>query len=821
MAGCALLWASFLLCCLFCEGTKNLTQGAFSPSRDVTQSDKKNSSNHQTVSNLNQHVENYVLGFQTFSSSLDLDQSEKKNLSILQTVLSDLAGEKNISSTGIKTFSPGDLNQRAKNNSTGTLVKEEQRNPNATRIAERSDISDEAYLSTHKNPAVDPPLSSEPSRASPESLVHVGTRPLVDQALEKTPQCQDTFTEYAHMRNLCGAHDEYSSHILFSCAGQCESHSTAYHSDKTKKCFCDFRCITFDDCCLDMNTSCPETYAKSKKVHSFLMGAKVICQGPHYFSFISQQGAAPIHKQVSSTTLSVISSMSPTSYDSNSFYESVQLGFPIRLDSYKTADIELGVLFSEYLSFASWKIPFYRLGFVPNVVSYICFSNHMIGTVYISATRLLVECLIEETKEVLTRYHRLCPRREKIKCACAAQSETIFQSCYRPYNRSSLLTNSSASSSCELVSADRLGEEPSLANLVSVNRVRMKITPVISPQLEAQLTLDQAQPGYAESSTAKLSSLTTATTGATSEATTVATTAATTYAFGISIHGASEDFTDVGRFESAQIPDNVTWKVAIPSELDNDEKPIHRLDFIKGVKDTFDIRDLKSQEHVHYLLDLNGTVESRIRCSTLRNFPLNCQLEQCVDGAVLVNEPVSALSIGNRSCILPVSVHVTQHEASPVPQVCLCWRVLAAFIDLEIWDVTADNVRAEKQCYLVLKMKNSNTPEMGQTEEYTDIQPFVTEGSTQHSPVSLSSISLATLRMRIKDSLLKTRYMCGSHKKEDHIHVCFRYLESGKTTVAAEPVCIEFLPGSSMFTRSFQRNSAPTLHAAVADLTLL
>ncbi|GFR84504.1 hypothetical protein ElyMa_002418700 [Elysia marginata] len=105
-----------------------------------------------------------------------------------------------------------------------------------------------------------------------------------------------------------------------------------------------------------------------------------------------------------------------------------------------------------------------------------------------------------------------------------------------------------------------------------------------------------------------------------------------------------------------------------------------------------------------YVLELSWTIERRLLCRSLRDYVPQCQLLDCVHGAVLSHDLDRGGEFGGSRCLWPTYAVVKQHGSGGQVPLCWCMQVLAAFSELSIWNVKMRTVERH-QCVIELTVR--------------------------------------------------------------------------------------------------------------------
>ena len=272
------------------------------------------------------------------------------------------------------------------------------------------------------------PISDEPALDQTDILV------LRDESAERTEsgsddfdaECQTNLIEYVYREDLCGQPDVESfvqlAKTLYTCAGRC-GREPGRSRGGLDECHCDTACLLHNDCCRDIHTACPQLTAQAEDLLSQFEGAQADCIG------MSTPFLVITHAHTTNTVTEM--SPSPPSQNPENMEEvSLSVDGAVNiladyqhglLELFKVADVEVGVLFANYLAFASWRLPLSRLRFVPHVVSLEnCMLEDSPSSGLFNVVHLLSLCSKFGSTDVLTPFHRSCRPQTTVSCETLA-----------------------------------------------------------------------------------------------------------------------------------------------------------------------------------------------------------------------------------------------------------------------------------------------------------------------------------------------------------------------------------------------------------------
>ncbi|GFO07376.1 hypothetical protein PoB_003388100 [Plakobranchus ocellatus] len=188
-------------------------------------------------------------------------------------------------------------------------------------------------------------------------------------------------------------------------------------------------------------------------------------------------------------------------------------------------------------------------------------------------------------------------------------------------------------------------------------------------------------------------------------------------------------------------------------------------------------RDVVDSEDVYYIVELEKTLEKRLRCPSLDISLTDCRLEECVQGAIMYNTGTSFGHFGNRSCVLPALATVLVGGSQVSVPVCSCFRVLTALAALDIWRLHL-SISGEATCSFHLRAleKEATDPRNG---------PFEVEANNTR----------LTVETRFQKLYEEVSTNCSEEAAtEPYVQVCFYTAREISHTQAKPAVCFDASP---------------------------
>ncbi|GFO34725.1 hypothetical protein PoB_006123000 [Plakobranchus ocellatus] len=216
-------------------------------------------------------------------------------------------------------------------------------------------------------------------------------------------------------------------------------------------------------------------------------------------------------------------------------------------------------------------------------------------------------------------------------------------------------------------------------------------------------------------------------------------------------------------------------------ENDADNKENIGLEEVNG----YVARDLINNEiaDYQYIIELENTLEKRLRCPTLNRFLTDCQLEECTHGAIISDISVKVGRFGNGSCIVPKFATVYAASRQTHVLLCSCLRVMAAIKALKIWTVKILNIGLSRQCHFSLSLISAE-PDSGQEmrlslveatkptfearlqQQFRETSAFCNEENGNQGDLQVSFFTLSE-KLREDTSPSATFMLFSSQVKED------------------------------------------------------
>ncbi|GFS25110.1 hypothetical protein ElyMa_003433200 [Elysia marginata] len=537
-------------------------------------------------------------------------------------------------------------------------------------------------------------------------------------------------TKFVQRDELCDTTDteHFRPGLEFNtCANRC-GRAKLYGS--FLKCACDEKCIIYRDCCDDMRTQCPQMFWRAKYTAGRLTQAGSTCAGL----------TLTVNKNIETVTTS-----SPYLYTSQTsakikpvstfttdalFTADVNLwSFLQNMSTFQVVDTQLGVVFQDYFSFNSWGISPLRMAIVPTLISLACVEADVGAFGERNLLRFLPFCAVTRTQTLATVFHRSCKSEGIIVCNCLGTSKVqgaLRDACLHPeklmrqLNKGRKIINAEGNELCELhMKGGRLDEivEDSKLTVLSPSTKNMR-----RDQMAIPITVKPVE-------TSRTSSKTRA-------------------------------FVDDGK--PSKIRNNsLVGELLSQQSGDLRDLPKQSGDLRDLPKQSGDLRDIRQQSGdlselpLEFVVDLEETLEKRLRCSTL-DVPLSqCDLEECVLGALLVTNSLSPWAFNGNVCMFPGVAVVELMDTSAGVGVCNCLRITNALFGLKIWNVKIKDINQD-QCVIQLDPLPYD-PEAGLSRLYN-----FSADQLSRPPVAkfLGKLTAHTVKKTLTQAINKSRNAC-------------------------------------------------------------
>ncbi|GFR67991.1 hypothetical protein ElyMa_002013000 [Elysia marginata] len=543
-------------------------------------------------------------------------------------------------------------------------------------------------------------------------------------------QCLETVTRFVERHKLCNTTDmeNLQPHQDFdTCANQC---GRTKNLGSFFKCACDEKCTVYDDCCADMRTQCPGTYARAKvelEDGQFTF-AQSTCTGSTL--------AVNANMQVGITHPAP--NVNGPSTVTQAFGSSTGVSLWNILDNiniFEVVDSQRGVVFKDYLSFASWGVSPHRLAVVPIVATLTCVQAEPDELAQTNLFRLLPACVVTRTQIVPTVFHRSCKSEGRITCICEEFSEiegNVRDACqdqgrltHRRLVPHKKLSESDNREMCEVTGGPGGNVEdanpPLTLALPKLTGTHTKEVPItITPMVRSET---RSKPGFLFNGKPSTTSNIT-----------------------------------LGRERASAHPEYLTL----------------------------------SDVPLEFVVDLKEILERRLRCPSFDAQLSQCDLEECVQGALLVTSQTSSLTFkGNMRCVIPSVAVVEITDNSTGVSLCNCLRIANAVASLKVWKVKVKEINQD-QCVMRLE----GIPYESEAAK-SGLYNFSADQLTKPTEARfLGELSVLAVKEILTQQMDKTKHACLEEMVELS-QVCFYSLTFDEPREQELADCVTLNPRSS------------------------
>ena len=310
--------------------------------------------------------------------------------------------------------------------------------------------------------------------------------------------------------------------------------------------------------------------------------------------------------------------------------------------SFLVADTKFGIIVDNSHTPSSWGIPANRLAFVPRVTTLACMKTDLVSPLL----GILQSCTLTAMQDILTSLHRSCKFETVVSCQCG-KSHVIsgfLQDACLHQNQSHFLYDTHSDSERAQVGCTYNNLQPYARGPADLEINGMW---VLKPMTGTIGRLQSAVP-------VKL--------------------------------------TPVILSADAPKAGSVYESHYNPVDTDGDEM---------GVFDHH--RDSLDSLPLEFVVELETTLEKRLRCSRFKGHLSECHLEECTQAALLLTKSSFYWAYKGNTCMIPLSVTVTDLDTKSAVTVCTCFQVANALGSFKVWDV---KVAMGRQDYCKLRLEH-------------------------------------------------------------------------------------------------------------------
>ncbi|RUS83761.1 hypothetical protein EGW08_008467 [Elysia chlorotica] len=372
------------------------------------------------------------------------------------------------------------------------------------------------------------------------------------------------------------------------------------------------------------------------------------------------------------------------------------------LHSFLVADTVLGLLFNSYAASASWGIPDRRLAFVPQVTNLACLQFHRASPI----VGILSSCVLVSMADMPTVLHRACGFKPVVSCPC--WESDVIQGNLRhecPHQNQSVFSD-------YILLENHSGDSECTYTSNSEPHDRTPSEIVVVDELAVFKPMTGTIGRDQSLIKAKLTPL--------------------------FMHDKGDELRIVDKENTNTIGPGM-------QVVDNNSMAVQIMP-------------------MEFLLELDNSLERKLRCESYWDPLLSCHLEECANDAIMLKNSILPWAFRGRTCMVPVSVTVEYPEAQVEVSVCTCVQIASAFTSLRLWDVS---IRDTRQSGCMLKVK-AFPYEKPPAELYT----FPEIHAKPTDPPFLGNLSKREVRTRLEQQMWTTRQTCIDDTAEK-ARICF------------------------------------------------
>ncbi|KAK3720254.1 hypothetical protein RRG08_007876 [Elysia crispata] len=568
---------------------------------------------------------------------------------------------------------------------------------------------------------------SETDASTPDtsSTTDFSSKPFTLAYLRQSLECRNTATNFVYQNDLCGAKDPQSylnlKKSFYSCAYRC-GESPLFSDRGTDECACDEICIVYGDCCRDMPIVCRETYDIGKAEYAYLGTRSFFCNMGNYI-VSNPCKAMEMHEIVTPTA----PNFSYETQTSKSFlFRNPPVGdrrlkdFSQGMDLYKVADVTTGIYFKGLNDLKSCKGPETQLYFLPLIISLDCSAFESSSTSDIDGVSEVLEwCRISKFDAVVTPFHRNCKKTRLIQCHCSqgkAVADHVHNACIGP------------DPSVPVISRHKLWNNEIGGETASGN--------------DSQCT--------------------------------------------VSIYGAY-GLAEKGKTQMSITPLPVTSNYhSIPvltnnyntdeyNNYDNKNDAKNRNSNNNSNFERFFIHDESETEKgdIKFVVEINPAVERRFLCHSLSSYLSECELLDCVRGAILSHNASRGGEYNGSRCLVPTQVVVQDGSSDANFRLCWCVHVLKIFTGFRVWTMNIHGL-SDRLCNIFFNVRATGEEPL---ESYELAKNLRFPDAHTSRTLLLSDIVEA-----LQNSNQKDKERCSQKPTTEFINVCINFKKTSTSS---------------------------------------
>ena len=471
-------------------------------------------------------------------------------------------------------------------------------------------------------------------------------------------ECRNLATDFVYQNNLCDARDPQgyldSKKAFYSCEHRC-GHKQPYSERSREQCACDEICVVYDDCCRDMSVVCPQTYTRGKVQYEHLGLGNSFCSESSNILVSHHCPALDTTKNEKEMTTTTRINDEKRSMpaprdilvDDLPLFHRTLKDFSQVLVRYRVADISSGIVFPDIHTLKSCAgseaVPY----FLPVLVSLNCSAlKPPVTGDSTSAIQVLKGCRKKSLSYAITPFHRTCKKIHLIRCRCNNIKDNDF--------------TDHVHNAC--IGSDESAPLNSRYQLWSYQKEIASLTPIRGARcINISYGLSDIKDGVTQISISILS-------------------VASTYS-------SSRDGIDT---VYPWMTTSIATNKAILSQTRNEDNKNNNFERASDQavfnESTYGGRATEVQGFI-FVIEMSRAFERRLLCRSLDNYLTECELLDCVQGAILSHNASRGAEFGGSRCLVPTHVVVQDRASNATAPFCWCMQVLVILPDLHIWDL--------------------------------------------------------------------------------------------------------------------------------------
>ncbi|KAK3774477.1 hypothetical protein RRG08_049413 [Elysia crispata] len=173
------------------------------------------------------------------------------------------------------------------------------------------------------------------------------------------------------------------------------------------------------------------------------------------------------------------------------------------------------------------------------------------------------------------------------------------------------------------------------------------------------------------------------------------------------------------------------------------------------------------------MVEISRTAERRLLCQSLRNYLTECELLDCVQGAILSHNASRGGEFGGSRCLVPTHAVVQNGASNATAPLCLCMQTIVILSNLHIWDVKISDF--DKGWCIISFAALPKVVHIFPTEE----EPLEVRELAKHArlpdPRTKRTPTVSSLTKRLQKAYLHSNSGCLHNTSTEDISLCLHF----------------------------------------------